>query len=89
MIVMFKDWLSIFFDKTFHIKYNDSIEKSNFYVGELNLTPAEVAYLLAKFSGNFNLSLTELVDNMSDFSCYELLLAAEKIRGKNDRSCNY
>lgn len=85
---MFDNWLSKFFYNNFRIRYNDSIKKSNFYVGELRLTPAESAYLLAKFSENFKLPLTELIDNMNDFSCYELTMAAEKIGGKYGRNSN-
>lgn len=81
---MFEKWLIEFLYDNFKINYNTAVKKSNFYVGELMLTPAEAAYLLAEFSKRFNISLTNLVDKMDDFSCNELLKAADEIGKKND-----
>jgi hypothetical protein len=80
------DWLKDFFYKEFHIIYDNSVITSNFYTGVLKLTPAEVAYLLVRFSEFFNLPLTELIDNMEDFSCYDLVLVAKQMGKKYDKN---
>jgi len=80
---MFDNWLKEFFNNNFNIYYSDNIKRNNFYLGDLNLTPAEVAFLLSEFCNYFEFPLTKFIDNMKDFTCLDMELSAEKLLGDN------